>query len=368
MSRPAIFASQVYEEALAAANLTGKLLVLDATASWCQPCKTMDQITWVDAKVIAWFAEHAIALQVDVDEQKELARSLGIRSMPTIIAFRSGKEIDRLVGMRPPGELLAWLEALQRGETAVDQLRKASEANPHDVQARLALAKAHASSRNFAAATEEFVRLWQHMLEHQPSMLGVRSSFMLNDIEMLMREYAPARVRFTELRDALGVDGVPPTASPQEVADWISLSQALGDQERILDWHNRHAAVLEGRPDLETTLRVRLVRLLTERGRWADVARFYRDPLATLRQANDRLAHIQKDALPAGMEAMRPRMIEGVEDVMRKEAGVMVAALVSAGRESEARAVLEEIRRLSPGEKTEQVLVKTAREASIELP
>lgn len=51
---PAVFADLSYEEAQATANSEGKLLILDATARWCRPCKKMDRTTWVDANVENW--------------------------------------------------------------------------------------------------------------------------------------------------------------------------------------------------------------------------------------------------------------------------------------------------------------------------
>ena len=199
-------------------------------------------------------------------------------------------------------------------------------------------------------------------------MVGVRSSFMLKDIETLMRDHAPARTRFTELRDSLGKEGVAPSAPPQEIADWISLTHTLGEEDRTLDWFEHNAAALAARPELENILRGRLAPLLIERRRWSEVGRLYRDPLATLQQSHQRLEQVRRDAVPPGMEAMHPRLIESLEGLLRKDAGVMVASLVAAGREPEARAVVEEIRRVSPGETTEQALAQTAREAGVQVP
>ena len=48
----------------------------------------MDKITWRDADVARWFDDHALAVQVDVDAEADLARKLEIRAMPTVIAFK----------------------------------------------------------------------------------------------------------------------------------------------------------------------------------------------------------------------------------------------------------------------------------------
>jgi thiol-disulfide isomerase/thioredoxin len=368
MSRPPVFSTLSYADALAGSKEAGKLLVIDATASWCQPCKVMDRSTWVDPMVVTWLEQHAVAVQIDVDAEKELAKDLRIRSMPTVIAYRAGAEADRIVGLRKPADLLSWLDAVQRGETNLDLARAGAKAHPEDMRARYGLAKTLASAGHHEEATDEYVWLWQHVLEHEPAMVGVRGSYMLNDIKRLMNDYAPARQRFAGLRDALPVECSLATSTPDDVADWVALSVTLGEAERVLAWFDSNHALLKSRPDLNHRLRIRVVPLLTERGRWADVAGLLADPVAILQQSNAGLEHTRSRELPPELAGARPTMIAALEDNVRREAGLFVASLVAAGRNDEARSVLAEVRRLLPGEETERMLLEAASQADIKLP
>lgn len=115
---PPVFAHRTLAEAKADVRGTGKLLVVKATAAWCGPCQQMNKTTWRDPRVEKWVADHGLAIEVDVDERPEDARAMHITAMPTMLAFKDGEEFDRTVGFMDADQLLAWLEAVQKGERA----------------------------------------------------------------------------------------------------------------------------------------------------------------------------------------------------------------------------------------------------------
>jgi len=74
-----------------------KVAVFDFWATWCGPCKV---ISPVFEKLSDQFS-NADFYKVDVDDQQEIAQEVGIRAMPTFIAFKNGQKVKDLVGANP---------------------------------------------------------------------------------------------------------------------------------------------------------------------------------------------------------------------------------------------------------------------------
>ena len=89
------FNSKSFDEALA----KGGLMMVDFWASWCGPCKMLAPV--VD-QLAAQYEGKAVVGKVNVDEEQELAIRYGVMSIPTVIFFKDGKEVDRKVGVMPP--------------------------------------------------------------------------------------------------------------------------------------------------------------------------------------------------------------------------------------------------------------------------
>ena len=89
------FSKEGFDKAL---NEKG-LMMVDFWADWCGPCKMLGPVIDDLAKQ---YEGKAIVGKVNVDEEPELALRYGVMSIPTIIFFKDGKEIDRKVGVMPP--------------------------------------------------------------------------------------------------------------------------------------------------------------------------------------------------------------------------------------------------------------------------
>jgi thioredoxin 1 len=77
----------------------GKVLY-KISASWCLPCRKLTPIT------NSLKSEGLNILEIDIDENPEIAEKYNIRSVPTVILLEDGKEIDRFMGLRSKEEIL----------------------------------------------------------------------------------------------------------------------------------------------------------------------------------------------------------------------------------------------------------------------
>ncbi len=86
-------------DASLSANLPSQgLALVDFGAVWCPPCKTLKPIM---AELGAEYKEKVAVLEIDCDESPEAAAKYGVMSMPTVLLFRDGEPVEKLVGFRP---------------------------------------------------------------------------------------------------------------------------------------------------------------------------------------------------------------------------------------------------------------------------
>ncbi|MGM0404948.1 MAG: thioredoxin [Thermoplasmatota archaeon] len=86
------------------------LALIDCWAAWCGPCKMMEPV--LDELAEDMQGEAAVG-KLNVDENKEKSREYGISSIPTLLVFKDGENVDRLIGAMDKNTLKQKLKSYQ---------------------------------------------------------------------------------------------------------------------------------------------------------------------------------------------------------------------------------------------------------------
>ncbi|MDI9552047.1 MAG: thioredoxin [Bacteroidales bacterium] len=86
-----------------------KPVMVDFWATWCGPCRMLGPTVEEVAKE---YDGKVVVVKCNVDECDEIPVKYGIRNIPTLLFFKGGQVVDRLVGNVPKAEITAKLDAL----------------------------------------------------------------------------------------------------------------------------------------------------------------------------------------------------------------------------------------------------------------
>ena len=84
-------------------------LVVDFWATWCGPCRMVGPVI---SELAQEYDGKIVVGKCDVEENEEMAQEFGIRNIPTILFFKGGQVVDKIVGAQSKAKLQEKFEAL----------------------------------------------------------------------------------------------------------------------------------------------------------------------------------------------------------------------------------------------------------------
>lgn len=263
------------------------VILVDFWAPWCGPCKTLTPLL----EKLVLQADGAVKLvKINIDENQGIAGQLGIRSVPTVFAFKNGQPFDGFQGALPESQLAEFLKrvggggAIEQVEAALEQAAQAfqqgdfntaasiyaqiAQAMPDNVDAIAGLARCLLASGNPGAAKETLDQLSEEQ-RNQPVVKSV-----LTAIELAGD--GAAEDEFAELKSKVEAD-------PSDDESRFELAKAFSASGRHQDAADELLTILEKDLDWnEGAAKEQLLKIFEAAGPKADVTKTGRRRLSSL--------------------------------------------------------------------------------------
>ena len=102
-------ALQITDQSFDALLKENEVVVVDFWATWCGPCQMVGPII---EELAADYAGRAAIGKCDVDANSELPAQFGVRNIPTILFFKKGELVNKLVGAQPKAKFVEVLDSV----------------------------------------------------------------------------------------------------------------------------------------------------------------------------------------------------------------------------------------------------------------
>jgi tetratricopeptide (TPR) repeat protein len=161
---------QTWDEIIKMAQDKETQIVIDFYATWCGPCKMLDEQVYNVADVVETMSS-LINFKVDVDKEEynELSALFKISAMPTVVVCREdGSEIDRFLGFRPAPAFLSTLQDYLAEKNTYEDIMSRIESDPDNPELLLLAAEKY-SDKNMTAEAKSAL---QRVLELDPQNEG----------------------------------------------------------------------------------------------------------------------------------------------------------------------------------------------------
>ncbi len=221
---------QTLAETLELAKRRERPVLLVLTNAWSDNSDRWTRDTLRNPILTTWADQHALLVELDVEDDFDQLRALDILDAPTSFLLRpDGTEIVQVFGARDARTLIDELDAALAGRTPTDVKPSARTATEREPMQRQERADAHVAAGELAEALNDYLWCFDHGAEVDPSYQGVRLSFLLGDIAKLGKTHPPA-IEALEVRAARAESAV--LADPTNSSAWDELTSIAGAQHQ----------------------------------------------------------------------------------------------------------------------------------------
>ena len=92
---------------------TNNLVLIDFFATWCGPCRMLSPILESVKEELSSKADMKVDMyKLDIDADLDIAKTHNVLSVPTLLIFKDGEEVNRLVGLRKKSQIISTLEKI----------------------------------------------------------------------------------------------------------------------------------------------------------------------------------------------------------------------------------------------------------------